>query len=243
MILKYFSSKKKCWDIIEKYYPVYEGKKHVIESMIRPYLKKDIVLVDAGCGQGKETVLNYKNEVNTSYGVDISEIVKFNPTIHFPIIADVCNMPFSDSCVDMVVSQELIEHIERPEIFFQEVARILKSRGVFIFATPNLLSWKSIISCITPYKLHKILNKQLHGINEIDVFLTYYRMNRLKIIDKYMRKVGMYLEKLVMWEGTPRTLTFNRLTTYIDILITTMLRKYNFLRNFRELIIASYRKC
>lgn len=240
----YLTAKKKCWDIIKKYYPVYEGKRPVIEAMIRNYIKKDdVILLDIGCGRGKETAINYKDEVNTSYGIDISEAIKLNDTIHYPVRADVCSgIPFVDSTFDMVIAQELIEHLKSHEIFFKEVSRILKPEGIFIFSTPNLLSWKSIISLITPYRLHIKLNKQLHGINRADVFPTYYRMNRVHKINRFMQKNGMQIDKIIMWEGTPQTLTFSRLTTYLDILVTTILCKYNIFKYYRELIIASYKK-
>ena len=240
--MAYFRAKNKCWDLIKKHYPIYEGKAPIIESLVRNYIKRDSVLLDVGCGRGKETAICYKNEVNLAIGIDLSDKIKFNETIHLPIVADACKLPLGDSSVDLVISQELIEHLEYPEKLFSEVSRILKANGVFVFATPNLLSWKSLISLVTPHSLHIKLNKQLHGVKAEDVFPTYYRMNRIRKIQKVMPKYNMKLDRLIMWEGTPKTLTFNSIATYIDIFITTLLRKKDSLKNYRELIVASYRK-
>ena len=240
--MSYFRSKKHCWDLIKKHYPSYESKRPVIEAMIRQYLKKDLTLVDVGCGRGLETVIAYKDAVNVSIGVDVSVAIKDNNTVDFRVRGSAEMIPLASNSVDLVISQELIEHLKNPEDFFAEAARILKPGGHFILATPNLLSWKSFISCITPYSLHVRLNKQLHNIDGTDVFPTFYRMNTLKRMNKCMTSNGMSLQQATMWEGTPRTLTFNIATTYLELLVTAALKKYGFLKNLRELIVVCYRK-
>jgi len=240
--MSYLVAKKKCWDVIKKYYPVFEGKQPRLEMMIRSYLKSDYVLLDIGCGRGKETAIEYKKEVQKSFGIDISEAIKFNSTIHYRLRANAYFLPFADHSFDMVVSQELIEHLENPAALINEVSRILKRGGVFVMSTPNLLNWKTMISFMTSHRFHQKMNKQLHGIIQTDVFPTYYRMNRLGKIDKTMKTNQMTRDKIVMWEDSPRTLTFNIFTTYADIFITTILRRYELLKTFRELIIVCYKK-
>jgi ubiquinone/menaquinone biosynthesis C-methylase UbiE len=200
------------------------------------------VVLDVGCGRGKETVVRYRDRVPTSIGIDISDDIKFNDTINHRVKGSAYHIPIKTGSIDLVVCQELIEHLEHPQMLFEEASRVLKSGGVFILSTPNLLSWKSIISFLTPHKFHQIMNKQLHGIKEEDVFPTFYKMNTVSKIKKHLGENGLFVDKQLVWEGTPRTLTFSRLTTYIDILLTTVLRKYRQLEKFRELIIVCSRK-
>lgn len=51
--------------------------------------------------------------------------------------------PFADGLFDVVVLQEVIEHLENIPLVFREVRRLLKPGGCFIFSTPNMLNWTS----------------------------------------------------------------------------------------------------
>lgn len=57
------------------------------------------------------------------------------------IIRDISRgLPFSDNTFDIVLAIEVIEHIEKYEdllFLFNEVHRVLKDKGKFIFTTPN----------------------------------------------------------------------------------------------------------
>jgi SAM-dependent methyltransferase len=52
---------------------------------------------------------------------------------------DAINLPFSDASLDVVVSRELVEHLDTKEkmSFLQESSRALKVGGLFIMSTPN----------------------------------------------------------------------------------------------------------
>jgi SAM-dependent methyltransferase len=51
--------------------------------------------------------------------------------------------PFADGEFDVVVLQEVIEHLENIPFVFREARRILKPGGCFVFSTPNMLNWTS----------------------------------------------------------------------------------------------------
>jgi len=55
------------------------------------------------------------------------------------LIASALNLPFRDSCFDLVTSLQVIEHIEGKDVnrLLREVSRVLKDDGVFIVTTPN----------------------------------------------------------------------------------------------------------
>lgn len=51
-------------------------------------------------------------------------------------------LPYEDACFDLVVSVEVVEHIENHGSLFSEVQRVLKPGGHYVLTTPNILSLK-----------------------------------------------------------------------------------------------------
>jgi SAM-dependent methyltransferase len=59
--------------------------------------------------------------------------------------------PFANNSFDLVVSIEVMEHVEKLAPFLSEIYRVLKPGGSFVWTTPcaNLLSIEKIYACIT----------------------------------------------------------------------------------------------
>ena len=47
------------------------------------------------------------------------------------------NLPFSDESIDYVFSKSVVEHLYNPQIYFNEVFRVLKNNGKLITLTPD----------------------------------------------------------------------------------------------------------
>ncbi|MFP8873118.1 MAG: class I SAM-dependent methyltransferase, partial [Myxococcota bacterium] len=52
---------------------------------------------------------------------------------------DLNGIPLSPSAFDLVVSFQVIEHLEDPTLYLDAMARMLKHEGLAIITTPNLL--------------------------------------------------------------------------------------------------------
>lgn len=46
-------------------------------------------------------------------------------------------LPFEDKSFDVVCALQVIEHLEKPESFFEEANRVLRNEGHLIISTPN----------------------------------------------------------------------------------------------------------
>ena len=52
-------------------------------------------------------------------------------------IGDMTACPYEDDSFDVIVSVEVLEHVDEDEKFVSEVRRVLKTDGIFVMTTPN----------------------------------------------------------------------------------------------------------
>jgi SAM-dependent methyltransferase len=96
-------------------------------------------VLHAGAGRGGiSRILN-----DSGYRVTSLDLYpqRFLPSEIECIYADL-NYPLQlpDAAFDVVLAVEVMEHLENPWGFFREAIRALKTDGVFIFSTPNVIS-------------------------------------------------------------------------------------------------------
>jgi SAM-dependent methyltransferase len=248
-----------CWQLIKRHYPVQEQKAEEFGRLLDRYLEaalggprpsatehaseaSRLVLLDIGCGRGLETARVYRERVAFSIGLDRSEAVRENQTVACQVCGDATSLPFGDETVDLAVCQELIEHLEAPQAFFREVARVLRPGGLFLLMTPNLLAWPTLVSRALPYALHQRLNHQLFGIDERDVFPTHYRANTVPALDRALRAAGLSRVDLRMYQPSPGLLAFSLPLTWLEIAGTRLARRWSILAPLRYVILAAYEK-
>ncbi len=111
-------------------------------KLLSPYLSNSIIL-DLGCGQLPYIGSFPENNVREFYGVDLSleslKIARRNFKGAFPLILvryGVKNIPFRDASVDMVVSSEVLEHLDYPHHYLREIYRVMKRGGYLSLSTP-----------------------------------------------------------------------------------------------------------
>ena len=54
------------------------------------------------------------------------------------------NLPFPENSFDMIISLEVLEHVEDPAAMLREVFRILRPGGWFLLTCPNYLSFREV---------------------------------------------------------------------------------------------------
>ncbi len=56
--------------------------------------------------------------------------------------------PLADESVDLIVSSEVIEHLENPRAVAREWFRLLRPGGALVLSTPNTESWRSLAALV-----------------------------------------------------------------------------------------------
>jgi len=97
--------------------------------------------LDVGCGTGK--VITKLNKNIKTFGLEVSrshiKLAKKNRTENF-ILFDGEKFPFKRSSFDCCGSFTVLEHVEKPKLFINEVLKIVKNQGYIIIVCPNFLA-------------------------------------------------------------------------------------------------------
>jgi SAM-dependent methyltransferase len=110
------------------------------------------LLVDLGCGDGVFTA-----EVGRALGAGRIVGVEFVDSIARGaseagvevLVADLGEpLPIEDASVDIVHSNQVIEHLPGTDHFMAEIRRILKPDGYAVVSTNNLSSWHNVVSLV-----------------------------------------------------------------------------------------------
>ena len=119
--------------------------------LLNNYIKKsDFKLLDAGCGKGSNlySVLKKFPEAkivgidNYKPDLDIAKYFFLNK-VEF-ILGDCLKTGLTSSSFDVVLSNQVIEHIKKYDEYLKEIKRVLKPKGLLILSTPNFHNPKNV---------------------------------------------------------------------------------------------------
>lgn len=158
----------------------------------RDYVQGDVL--EVGCGQGRGIDL-LKQAARTLTAVDkiegvIDALQKKYPETRFVSMSIPPLTGLPDNKYDLVVSFQVIEHIQDDALFLQEIHRVLKPGGTALLTTPNrklsLTRNPWHIREYSPIELEKLSQKfftdtLLKGITGNKKVMTYYEANKKSV--------------------------------------------------------------
>ncbi len=203
-------------------------------------------VLDAGCGKGSWFLRPYIGQARLIVGIDV-----VRPSQHFLdafVQGTLETLPFPDGVFDVIVCNDVIEHLERPYESMAELARILRPPGehgedvggLLLVRTPSLLAPSTLLTHLSPFGWHRRMKAKL-GVAEDDVFPTRFRCNTPRALDACLRACGLRREWLLLADGTFNYFALNR-PTYILGLLYSRAMYLPFLRPFRSVMVGAYRK-
>ena len=139
---------------------------------------KNKKILDFGCGFGNNTAL-FDHSNNVVVGLDIHDIRSKNHRDFTLKVYDGYDIPFKSNTFDIVVSFDVIEHIEHDLHSIKEMYRILKPGGQIFIATPNRHRLASLLKAVIGKKdiFPKVM--QYDGIGGKSVHITEYTSKEL----------------------------------------------------------------
>lgn len=169
--------------------------------------QKDLSICDLGCGRG--WLSDYLSRLGNVTAVDFSQEAVNVASSRFPNVKFVCANVldyFPPEKFDLVLSSEVIEHIEDQLRYAEVISSILKPGGLLLMTCPNGLqkaAWKTdnaseqpIEKWLTPTALSNLLRSSLDIIRHETFYLyfSYAGIRRLFNAPKFRRllsRIGM----------------------------------------------------
>lgn len=66
------------------------------------------------------------------------------PSKRVDIVADARKLSFEDESVDLVIAEQLLEHVSDPQVILKEACRVLRPGGMIYISTPFILGYHSM---------------------------------------------------------------------------------------------------
>lgn len=122
-----------------------ENKKNIL-SFIQNHTG---ILLDLGCDDGSWTYQLMKIANSTfNIGVDIADVQLIKAkNVLMPVKSNLNeSLPFKSGTIDVVHTNQVIEHVLNVDNFCEEIYRVLKPGGYVIISTENLSSWHNLFA-------------------------------------------------------------------------------------------------
>jgi SAM-dependent methyltransferase len=175
----------------------------VFVDMLDHYAPRGGAWLELGCGhqllppwhahREREMLGRAARVVGLDYDIDS---LRRHETIRERLRADIGALPFPAETFDLVTANMVVEHVERPDLLFAEVARVLRPRGVFLFHTPNARNYQVRIAGMVPEGLKPVLAGLVEGRKSEDVFPTFYRANDDTSVRRFAAGAGLEIDRL-----------------------------------------------
>ncbi|MEO5869831.1 MAG: class I SAM-dependent methyltransferase [Gemmatimonadaceae bacterium] len=226
----------------------YPGESHGWDSdRFRAHLlglvRPDHRVLDLGAGRGIIPQMNLQGVVAHVTGVDPDPCVAENPYLDEAVVLPDPRqgLPFPDASFDVVMTSNVLEHVEAPSQLFREVWRLLRPGGLFVSKTPNRGHYVALIASATPHGFHEWINGR-RGHSAEDTYPTLYRANTRRAVRRLAEEAGFEIAGLTTWEGAPNYLRIMPPAYPLGIGYERLVNSTDALADFRAVLVATLRK-
>jgi SAM-dependent methyltransferase len=218
----------------ERFYPESRfGGFTDIDGTIAFYMRVQALLdsastvLDVGCGRGaydddpvavRRDIRIFKGKVARVIGIDVDPAGATNPFLDEFRFFDGGEWPLSESSIDVVVADCVLEHVANPRLFFQNARRVLRPDGALCIRTTNAWGYVALAARLVPNRHHARVTARVqeHRKTE-DVFPTLYRCNSVAKLRRAFSENG-FEGVAYGYEAEPSYLEFSRVAYRLGVL-------------------------
>jgi SAM-dependent methyltransferase len=187
------------WHLGSYKYPFYLSQ---LQILLRSYIQKSFLILDAGCGPNggylTKTPINIQgigldiSRTNIKNSIKTSKKIGRNKPLF--VVGDIAKMPFHEDTFDVIICQDVLEHVKYKENAISEIAFSLKRGGKILISTTNTFNPSMFIDDILPKSVSERIIRVLGGDHH------YERQRRLNPwnLRKKLIKHGIRVKKLLM---------------------------------------------
>jgi len=171
--------------------PFHTSHTEVEAELLSQALGPGATVLEAGCGRTSR-LRGHRDRIDRLVGVDLDEPGgRTNDFVDEFVVADLCGtLPFADGTFDLVYSNFVVEHLERPGDAFAEWRRVLKPGGSVVVVTSNRSNPLMAAARILPQGLRTAVKGRGAGAEARDVFPTRYRANTPAALTGQLARAG-----------------------------------------------------
>jgi SAM-dependent methyltransferase len=181
------------------------AKSEAYAILVSEHLSADTVWLDAGCGsrlleEDMDPLENWlANHCKSIFGMDLA--ASSNRNIKSLVHGSLYHLPFRENSLDLITCRMVVEHLNRPQEAFVEVARCLRPGGAFIVITPNLLNYgilgNALATKMMPEKLRLRIVRASDSRAEEDIFPVCYKANTRRRLEALLTQSGLQVHKTI----------------------------------------------
>jgi len=195
-------------------------------NRVNSLLDPSFVVLDVGCGRGaysedpvplRKNLRILKGKVARVIGIDVDQSAQGNPFLDEFYLIKGDSWPVESNSIDLIVCDNVLEHIEEPDQLFLEIHRVLRNGAYLCIRTPNRWGYIALAATLIPNKYHsKVTSVVQDGRREEDVFPTVYKCNSIGKLKSIMKKNDF--ECVVYgYEAEPSYLSFSKIAYFFGV--------------------------
>jgi SAM-dependent methyltransferase len=199
----------------------------VFFNRVNSLLDPSFVVLDVGCGRGgfdADPILVRRNlrilrgKVAKVIGIDVDRQAQSNPFVDEFRLIEGSSWPIEKGSIDLIVCDNVLEHIADPDALFGEVRRVLRIGGYLCLRTPNRWNYIAQAAMLIPRRYHSRVTSMVQAERkEEDVFPAFYRCNTIRKLRNTLRRYGF--ESVVYgYEAEPSYLAFSTIAYLLGVL-------------------------
>ena len=227
--------------LLRKYFASSLHPYRIFEDEVGSRLRPDHTLLDAGCGRGAPVLAKYIGRARRLVGVDLVDFRDAVPGLELKN-GDLAHLDLDDASVDIVMSRSVMEHVSDPASVYAEIYRVLKPGGHFVFLTPNLWDYISLIAKIVPNRFHPALVARTEGRKMEDVFPVCYLTNTRNAVGRWADLIGFDIVRFDYLGQYPGYFMFNGFLFMLATAYEKTISRFEALRILRGWIFVVLRK-
>ena len=236
-LFKSESDRQSVNDLQNRWFPADKLAHKIFKRKISATIKQNHIVLDAGCGAKLRFLKEIRGKVSVLIGIDLGGF-QIHPEGINLIKGNITHIPLRNNLVDLVMSRYVLEHLKNPVSVFQEIHRILKPDGSFIFLIPNMYGYAPIISRLIPPRFYNWVLVNFIGKKPGTFYPTFYKCNTYSSIKKISDQTGFNIAGFEYLKNYPQYMMQNRYSFIIGTIYEKLNWKFKSLNFLRPCLMA-----